>query len=196
MRDLDDTDLDILRLLVEDARRPYSEIADRVNVSPPTVSDRVERLADLGVINRFTIDIDRSLISSGIPVLVELDLVPDADERVARRLADADAVEHVYLTAENRVVVHATVPEGEVRDTLHRIVDMELVDSLDVSLLETHAWEPHVTDGELSLSCEECADPVTHDGVTAQYDGDLVHFCSEECQQTFEDRYTGLASQN
>ncbi|MFC6953567.1 AsnC family transcriptional regulator [Halorubellus litoreus] len=196
MRDLDETDLDILRLLVEDARRPYSEIADRVNVSPPTVSDRVERLADLGVINRFTIDIDRSLISKGVPVLVELDLVPDADDRVAKRLADTEPVEHVYLTAENRLVVHATVPDGEVRETLHRIVDMELVDSLDVSLVEEHAWEPQVSDGELSLSCEECADPVTHDGVTTQYDGDLFHFCSEECLGTFEDRYTGLTSQN
>ena len=196
MRDLDETDLDILRLLVEDARRPYSEIADRVDVSPPTVSDRVERLADLGVINRFTIDIDRSLISKGIPVLVELDLVPDADDRVARRLADSEPVEHVYLTAENRLVVHATVPDGEVRETLHRIVDMELVDSLDVSLVEEHAWEPQVGDGELSLSCEECADPVTHDGVTTQYDGDLFHFCGEGCQETFEDRYTGLTSQS
>jgi DNA-binding Lrp family transcriptional regulator len=195
MRDLDDTDLDILRLLVEDARRPYSEIADRVNVSPPTVSDRVERLADLGVIDRFTIDIDRSLISKGVPVLVELDLAPDADDGIAKRLSDAEPVEHVYLTAENRVVANATVPQGEVRETLHRIVDMELVDDVDVSLLDEHAWEPQVADGELSLSCAECGDLVSHDGVMTQFDGDLFHFCGDECHATFQDRYTELANQ-
>jgi DNA-binding Lrp family transcriptional regulator len=192
---LDDTDLDILRLLVEDARRPYSEIADRVNVSPPTVSDRVERLADLGVINRFTIDIDRSRMSKGVPVLVELELAPDTDDRIAKRLSDAEPVEHVYLTAGNRIVLNATVPEGEARETLHRIVDMELVDDLEVSLLEEHAWEPQVADGELSLSCAECGDRVAHDGVTTQFDGDLFHFCGDECHTTFQERYTGLANQ-
>jgi DNA-binding Lrp family transcriptional regulator len=195
MRDLDDTDLDILRLLVEDARRPYSEIADRVNVSPPTVSDRVERLADLGIINRFTIDIDQSLVSKGVPVLVELELPPDAGDRVVKRLSDAEPVEHVYLTAENRVVVNATVPEGEVRESLRRIVDMEIVEDIEISLLEEHAWQPQVADGELSLSCAECGDLVSHDGVTTQFDGDLFHFCSEECHETFQERYTGLANQ-
>jgi len=194
MRDLDDTDLDVLRLLVEDARRPYSEIADRVNVSPPTVSDRVERLVELGVIQRFTVDIDRSMISRGVPVLAELDLGPDADDRVVDRIAAAEPVEHVYLTAEGRVVVHATVPEGEVRGTLRDVVDMELVDDLDVSILEEQAWEPDVADAELRLSCEECGEPVSTDGVTTQFDGDLFHFCSEDCHSGFEGRYAGLAN--
>jgi len=44
MRDLDDTDLEILSLLAEDARRPFSEIGERVGLSGPAVSDRVTRL--------------------------------------------------------------------------------------------------------------------------------------------------------
>lgn len=192
MRELDDTDLDILRLLVEDARRPYKEIADRVDVSPPTVSDRVERLQDIGVIRRSTVDIDRSMLARGVAVLVELELEPNADDRVAGRLAEADPVERVYLTADGRVVLHATVPEGEVRSTLRETIDMELVEKMDVSLLEEQVWEPNVADGELQLSCAECGQVVSHDGVTTQFDGDPFHFCSEECHETFEGRYAGL----
>ena len=40
MRDIDDTDRELLRLLLEDARRPYSELAEAVDLSPPAVSDR------------------------------------------------------------------------------------------------------------------------------------------------------------
>jgi Lrp/AsnC family leucine-responsive transcriptional regulator len=195
MRDLDETDLDILRLLVEDARRPYSEIADRVNVSPPTVSDRVERLAELGVIERFTIDIDRAKISRGIPVFVELELQPDADDRIAKRLADADPIEHVYLTADAKLHAHAIVPEGNVRETLRKAIDMELVESVDVSILESQTWDPKVTDAELRLSCDECQNAVAHDGVTTQIDGELFHFCSDDCHDTFEDRYATISSQ-
>ncbi|MFW6449287.1 MAG: Lrp/AsnC family transcriptional regulator, partial [Halobacteriota archaeon] len=56
MSDLDDLDLEILELLIDDARRPYSDIADAVDVSGPTVSDLVDRLVDRGVIRRFTVD--------------------------------------------------------------------------------------------------------------------------------------------
>lgn len=59
-RNLDEIDLEIVRLLADDARRPFNDIADRVGLSPPAVSDRVDRLREQGVIQRFTIDIDRS----------------------------------------------------------------------------------------------------------------------------------------
>ncbi len=39
MRDLDETDLEILQLLMSNARRPYSDIADIVSLSAPAVSD-------------------------------------------------------------------------------------------------------------------------------------------------------------
>ena len=63
MRDIDDTDRELLRLLLEDARRPYSELAEAVDLSPPAVSDRVDRLVELGVIERFTLGLDRSRLA-------------------------------------------------------------------------------------------------------------------------------------
>jgi DNA-binding Lrp family transcriptional regulator len=47
MRDLDETDLEILQLLLSDARRPYSDIAETVGLSAPAVSDRVSRLREI-----------------------------------------------------------------------------------------------------------------------------------------------------
>ncbi|MFP4626868.1 MAG: AsnC family transcriptional regulator [Natronomonas sp.] len=34
MRDLDDIDRELLRLLLEDARRPFSDLAERVDLFP------------------------------------------------------------------------------------------------------------------------------------------------------------------
>ena len=59
MAGIDDVDYEILELLMENARHPYREIAKQVDRSPPTVSDRVERLQELGIIERFTLDVDR-----------------------------------------------------------------------------------------------------------------------------------------
>ena len=60
MTGIDDVDYRILELLMDDARRSYRDIAEEVGRSPPTVSERVERLTEVGVIERFTLDVDRS----------------------------------------------------------------------------------------------------------------------------------------
>jgi DNA-binding Lrp family transcriptional regulator len=65
MRDLDETDLEILSLLAEDARRPFSEIGERVGLSGPAVSDRVTRLEETGVIQGFTVDVDIEFFLQG-----------------------------------------------------------------------------------------------------------------------------------
>ncbi|MCB9777703.1 MAG: Lrp/AsnC family transcriptional regulator [Alphaproteobacteria bacterium] len=47
---LDRTDREILRLLQEDAERPYKQIADEVGLAASTVYDRVRRLRREGVL--------------------------------------------------------------------------------------------------------------------------------------------------
>lgn len=75
------TDKEILRLLMENARRPYNEIAEQVNPSPPTVSNRIDRLRERGLIRRFTLDIDRSMLREGDSVFVELRVQPGPQTR-------------------------------------------------------------------------------------------------------------------
>ncbi|WP_435363777.1 Lrp/AsnC family transcriptional regulator [Haloarchaeobius sp. DYHT-AS-18] len=151
MRDLDDTDLNILRLLLEDASRTYSDIADVVGVSPPTVSDRIDRLRSMGIIRRFTIDIDMDTLSDGVAVLAEVDLCPTIDDDVLDRFADLPAVDHAYLTADSRVVLKANVARGEVRELLAGAVDLDRVENYEVSLLSADRWEPQVTDADADV---------------------------------------------
>ncbi|WP_439026258.1 Lrp/AsnC family transcriptional regulator [Haloarchaeobius sp. DT45] len=155
MRDLDDTDLNILRLLLEDASRTYSDIAEVVGVSPPTVSDRIERLRSMGIIRRFTIDIDTDKLSDGVAVLAEVDLCPTVEDGVLERFADLEDVDHAYLTADSRIVLKANVARGEVRDLLAGAVDLEFVESYEVSLLSADKWQPQVADPDVSDGSEQ-----------------------------------------
>ncbi len=188
MRELDDTDRNILKLLLEDGRRPYSEIADRVGVSPPTVSDRVERLQDLGVIDRFTLDIDRARFDDGLEVLIDVQLTPDADPGVRDCVASVEGVEQVFATADGRLTVVCVVDDPDVRSMLTRAVDTDHLADYDVSILTDTIWTPHVGDGTLDMECFECSSEVTGDPVTATYDGDRRHFCTDGCRERFEDR--------
>lgn len=192
MRGIDDTDREILQLLLEDARRPYSDIADRVGLSAPAVSDRVDRLRDIGLIERFTVDIDRQLLAAGVPVLVTLQTAPGTGPQVRTTLSTAEEVEYVFRTVDDRVVFTATVHRGEVGDLLAEYVSMDVLQEYDVSLLADTDWSPHVGGAELAPDCDECGNTVTAEGEVETIDGDRYHFCCQNCQERFVDNYRQL----
>ena len=192
MRELDETDLEILQLLVADARRPYNEIADAVDLSPPTVSDRIDRLKELGVVRRFTADLDRSLLSEGVAVLVDLHVEPGRVSEVRSGVEDIDGVEHVFVTAGGNVVFHARLRDGAVEPLLADAVDTDAVREYDVRLLTDSAWHPEPRGVEFALECDECGNSVTSEGESARIDGDLYQFCCSSCRTRFEEQYEEL----
>lgn len=192
MRDIDDTDRELIRLLLADARRPYSALAEEVDLSPPAVSDRVERLENLGVIERFTLDLDRSRLREGVRLAVTLDVEPGATLTVREALAGLEGVEHVFGTADARLFVVATVPDGEVREHLSPAFETGAIEGLDVSPLVADERYPGLGEATLGLECAECGNTVTSEGVTATLGGETYEFCCESCEARFRGRYEEL----
>ncbi|MEA1930774.1 MAG: AsnC family transcriptional regulator [Euryarchaeota archaeon] len=191
MRDLDDTDRTIIRLLLENSRRPYSEIADHVDLSPPAVADRIERLETLGVIEGFTLDLDSSMLRDGVAVLADLSVVPGQTEAVAEGLRGRERIEHLYVTADARVVVHATLgPDGV--DGLLAGIDTDHLREIDVSLLSDASWTPRIGEAQLAVDCDECGNAVTSEGESAVIDDTQYHFCCGSCLANFEERFERL----
>lgn len=188
MHDLDDTDLRILELLAEDGRRPYSDVGDAVDLSGPAVSDRVTRMREAGIIRRFTVDLDRSSLRGGVPVLVEATVAPGRAETVSDGLAEAEAVEHVFTAADGTLTVFARPPEGRVREWVADHLDDDRVADVDVTLVDDARWTPSVG-GAFALECAECGNTVTAEGESARLDGDRYHFCCPSCESRFTERY-------
>lgn len=190
MRDLDETDLEILQLLMSNARRPYNDVAEAVDLSPPAVSDRVARLQERGIIRGFTLDIDRSQFRKGIPVLVTLKIASTRDvSSVKETLFDTGAVEYVFITAEADIVVYARVPDNDVANWLDDIFDEGTIDNFEVKLLAGSDWSPNLGGMEFALSCAQCGNTVDNEGTAARFDGDLYQFCCPSCEARFGERY-------
>ncbi len=94
MSQLDDLDHAIINMLIKDSRMPYTEIAKRVGLSEAGVRKRVERLIRLGVIRRFTVEVDYSARVKAI-TLIAIDPSTDASE-VSRKVKEVSGVERVY----------------------------------------------------------------------------------------------------
>ncbi|MBS3761103.1 winged helix-turn-helix transcriptional regulator [Halodesulfurarchaeum sp.] len=191
MHPLDETDLEILRLLVSDSRRPYREIADAVDLSAPAVSDRVSRLREQGVIRQFTVDIDRQQLREGTSILVRLTVAPDAVQVVKNAVSELDAIEHLYVTVDDDVIFHANAP-SDIGTWLDRILVTDGIRDVDVSLLSESHWSPTVGATDFAMVCDECGNTVTSEGVTTRVDGDVKQFCCPSCESRYVDRYEEL----
>ncbi|WP_415378920.1 AsnC family transcriptional regulator [Halosimplex sp. TS25] len=189
MRELDETDMTILTLLGENARRPFSDIGDVVDLSGPAVSDRVTRLQEAGIINRFTVDVDRSQLHAGIPVFVQVTGVDDVDG-LKNRIGDADAVEHLFVTADGGIWFYARAQVQNVRRWLDGLLDDDV--EYTVTLMDDVEWRPSLDGTEFALTCAECNNTVDSEGCSARLDGQVYHFCCPSCQSRFEERYERL----
>jgi DNA-binding Lrp family transcriptional regulator len=100
---LDATDLQLLRLLQEDASLSNQALAERVHVSPPTCLRRVKRFQDLGLIERqvaiLSADRMKPLLGAGLTAVVELTLVEQTEQTISAmeaRLQPEPAVQQCY----------------------------------------------------------------------------------------------------
>ena len=95
----------ILEVLEEDAQASYAEIADRANVSKPTVRKYINQLEDEGVIVGYSADIDPKKLSSKTIALVGFDVASERYVEATKALRALDEVEALYSSSGDHMLM-------------------------------------------------------------------------------------------
>jgi Lrp/AsnC family transcriptional regulator, leucine-responsive regulatory protein len=85
---LDDVDRIIVEVLVRNARISLKELARRVSLSSPSVSERLRRLEERGVIRAFTVEINPISLGYRLQAIVRIKPLPGKLQEVQKLLAD------------------------------------------------------------------------------------------------------------
>lgn len=101
---LDDTDLFIIKRLCEDSNTSLACIGEELNVSPSTIHKRICRLKDGGIIERFTILFDPSILELNTIAFVGIEL-----ERSAMVGKKKEEVIGQLLTLREVLEIHETL---------------------------------------------------------------------------------------
>ena len=94
--ELDRTDRDIIRSLERDARMSLRSVAEEIGVSLGTVSNRLKRLEDTGVIKGYRVEIDPDKVGWGLTVVVGLRIEKGRLLELQRLIAKDSRVLGVY----------------------------------------------------------------------------------------------------
>jgi len=93
---LDDVDRGIIEHLSMNARTTFVDIGKALDVSDATIYNRVNRLMEMGVIKRFTIDVDETAIGKGVSGFVLVNVKPGAVKEVSKHLCEIERISEVY----------------------------------------------------------------------------------------------------
>ncbi|NVK33517.1 MAG: Lrp/AsnC family transcriptional regulator [Rhodobacteraceae bacterium] len=89
---IDEIDSKLLSLLVDDARSSLKELAAVVGLSSPSVSERLRRLEQNGVIRGYTVDVNPAAMGYLFQVLVRVRPLPGTLHVVQRLLEETPQV--------------------------------------------------------------------------------------------------------
>ncbi|QHS17989.1 Lrp/AsnC family transcriptional regulator [Halopenitus persicus] len=131
---MDELDRQILSVLRRDSRTPYTEIADQVGTSEGTVRNRVERMNEEGIIERFTVTTRTGNVKAMIEISVEVNVDTSA---VGERMADWEEVDFVWQVSgeEDIVLVVDAVDTGAVNELITEAREMDDVKSTKTRLI-------------------------------------------------------------
>ena len=131
---MDDLDRRILSILRRDARTPYTEIADRIGTSEGTVRNRVDRMTEEGIIERFTVTTRTGNVKAMIEISVEMNVNTDA---VGKRMVEWEEVDFVWQVSgeDDIVLVVDAVDTRAVNDLITQARELDEVKSTKTRLI-------------------------------------------------------------
>ncbi|MUV56732.1 HTH-type transcriptional regulator LrpA1 [Halogeometricum sp. CBA1124] len=95
----------ILAVLEQDAQASYAEIADRADVSKPTVRKYIQKLESDGVIVGYSADVDPKKLSGQSIAFVGIDVASERYVEATRALKALEPVESLYSSSGDHMLM-------------------------------------------------------------------------------------------
>ncbi len=114
--EIDNTDLRILEILRDDAKKPFTEVARRVNVSQGTVHVRMNKLEEAGIVEKTTLKLNYARLGYDITAFIGIYLEKSAlYDKVVARLKEIPEITSIHYTTGN----YSMFVKIHCRDTNH-----------------------------------------------------------------------------
>lgn len=99
------TNLEIIKILMEDSRKPYTEIAKILKVSEAAVRKRIKKLESEGVIKKYTIEVDLKKLGYDIHAFIGMDTSPEKFIDTVEMLRTMDEVVSLYTSSGDHMIM-------------------------------------------------------------------------------------------
>lgn len=118
---MDTTDLKILAILEKNSRASYTEISKLVNLSVPSVIERINKLIDRKIIKKSTIELDYKAFKRNIEAIICIDVNQSKFEQFMDFCKDNTYIHNFYrVVGPFNAIISISVEDT---DSLEKLVD-------------------------------------------------------------------------
>ncbi|WP_409370578.1 Lrp/AsnC family transcriptional regulator [Lysinibacillus sp. 38-6] len=96
---IDQTDLEILKLLSENSRIQWKELGQKIHMTGQAVGNRIRRLEDIGVIEQYTIAINRIKLGQLLTAFVTVFVKTTNHQEFKNFFQEEEAISEVHRTS-------------------------------------------------------------------------------------------------
>lgn len=124
---MDNIDIKILKLLQQNSRVTASEISTRINLSVPAVGDRLKKLDNAGIIEKYTIILNAKKLNKDLMIImfVSLETPKFTDLFINTIQVDNEIVECHYLAGDYdyvlKIITESTVSLEKILNKIKNI---------------------------------------------------------------------------
>jgi Lrp/AsnC family transcriptional regulator for asnA, asnC and gidA len=102
---MDKRDGVIVEALLEDSRTSYSSLAKKLSISEAAIRKRVRNLEDAGVIKKYTLRVDPSVLGYDAVAVIGIDTEPDALVGVQETVRKMKGVRYTSLSSGDHMLL-------------------------------------------------------------------------------------------
>ncbi|MCC5994393.1 MAG: Lrp/AsnC ligand binding domain-containing protein [Candidatus Aenigmarchaeota archaeon] len=102
------SDIDLIRELEKDCRKPFTEIAKKFKVSEAAIRKKVKKLLKLGII-RFSLDIDYKKLGYNYVAIIGIDVLPEHFVKIIEMLKEDKEVKELYTSTGDHMILAKVV---------------------------------------------------------------------------------------
>lgn len=131
---MDQIDSELVRLLQENSRISITELSKMINLSRPSVKERIDKMIEKGIIEHFTVIVNPKKIGRKVVFYIELaDLNIPYGTFVEKMLKKEIITEIHAVTGKNNYIMKASAPDIETMNEL--LEELMLYGNVETSIV-------------------------------------------------------------
>jgi DNA-binding Lrp family transcriptional regulator len=195
---LDNTDIAIMKSLIQDGRKSFRQIAREIKVSTPTVESRFSRMKGLGIIKNIQPIFDIEKIDNQMAALIFIKTNPLHSLDITNKLSSISQVRGVYkMTGEYNIilkVIMAQHPEYLEEFIRTKIANIEGIKSVSYQMITKTIKDdqsiPVIKEGVfLKIKCDYCDNDMFRGAKILRVGQYERYFCCNSCLTLYKQKY-------
>ena len=122
---VDNIDKQLLGILQQNSRLTFADLGRKINLSPSSVRERVQKLEDTGVIQKYGVQVDNKKLGFDLEAFILLKVFPGQLKQVIEKISDYKEIREAHRITGNQNLHLKVIVENQI--SLQKLLDQLMI---------------------------------------------------------------------